>query len=94
MPKDFNYDMADILNEEREAKMREEKLKRDGPRKGRVPPEWKDLAKKIRDEQKAIGTRKFREVAYTLFLEELKRLHPEDKRVQLITRDVFFKTYL
>lgn len=67
---------------------------RGGGREARAPQEWKDLAKKIRDEQKAMETPKFREVAYKLFLAELKRLYPEDNRVTHISWDAFKKTYL
>lgn len=67
---------------------------RGGVREVRAPQEWKDLAKKIRDDQKSLGTPKFREAAYPIFIEELKRLYPEDKRVTHISMDVFKRTYL
>lgn len=72
----------------------QDKLQRSGDREKRAPEEWKLIAKKIRDHQKDIGTPKFREVAYNLFIEELKRDFPDDKRIAHISWDAFIKTYL
>lgn len=69
------------------------RLKRSGDR-ARVPQEWKDLAKKIRDEQKSLEIPKFREAAFPIFIAELKRRHPNDKRIDLISWAVFKRTYL
>ena len=71
-----------------------DRLNRGGDREKRAPEEWKTRAKKIRDHQKAIGTPKFREVAYELFIQELKKDFPEDRRIAHISWDAFKKTYL
>lgn len=67
---------------------------RGGVREVRAPQEWKDLAKKIRDDQKSLGTPKFREAAFPIFIAELKKRHPDDKRIALINWEVFKRTYL